>query len=87
MDGIPKGMLSSSSSPSSWTFGKSTQRAHAVPPRTSRKLTRFGRHCEPGLGHPYYLLNPGTVPASAGSAARTLDVQPCIVCISPYSWR
>jgi hypothetical protein len=38
---------------------------HAVPhrreatPNPSLKLTRYGRHCKPGLSHSYYRLRPG----------------------------
>jgi hypothetical protein len=36
--------------------------AHAgctVLPNPSLKLTRYGRHCKPGLSHSYYRLSPG----------------------------
>ncbi len=28
-------------------------------PNPSLKLTRYGRHCKPGLSHSYYRLSPG----------------------------
>jgi hypothetical protein len=28
-------------------------------PNPSLKLTRYGRHCKPGLSHSYYRLRPG----------------------------
>jgi len=28
-------------------------------PNPSLKLTRYGRHCKPGLSQPYYRLSPG----------------------------
>jgi len=31
----------------------------AVRPNPSLKLTRYGRHCKPGLSHSYYRLSPG----------------------------
>ncbi len=31
----------------------------AVLPNPSLKLTRYGRHCKPGLSHSYYRLSPG----------------------------
>jgi hypothetical protein len=31
----------------------------AVPPNPSLKLTRYGRHCKPGLSHSHYRLRPG----------------------------
>jgi hypothetical protein len=30
-----------------------------VLPNPSLKLTRYGRHCKPGLSHSYYRLRPG----------------------------
>ena len=30
-----------------------------VMPNPSLKLTRYGRHCKPGLSHSYYRLSPG----------------------------
>ena len=30
-----------------------------VRPNPSLKLTRYGRHCKPGLSHSYYRLRPG----------------------------
>ncbi len=30
-----------------------------VRPNPSLKLTRYGRHCKPGLSHSYYRLSPG----------------------------
>ena len=31
----------------------------SVLPNPSLKLTRYGRHCKPGLSHSYYRLRPG----------------------------
>ena len=31
----------------------------SVLPNPSLKLTRYGRHCKPGLSHSYYRLSPG----------------------------
>jgi hypothetical protein len=31
----------------------------ALRPNPSLKLTRYGRHCKPGLSHSYYRLSPG----------------------------
>ena len=30
-----------------------------VLPNPSLKLTRYGRHCKPGMSHSYYRLRPG----------------------------
>jgi len=30
-----------------------------VRPNPSLKLTRYGRHCKPGLSHSYHRLSPG----------------------------
>jgi len=30
-----------------------------VRPNPSLKLTRYGRHCKPGLSHSHYRLSPG----------------------------
>jgi hypothetical protein len=39
----------------------STLKQHSlrVRPNPSLKLTRYGRHCKPGLSHSYYRLSPG----------------------------
>jgi hypothetical protein len=31
----------------------------SMQPNPSLKLTRYGRHCKPGLSHSYYRLSPG----------------------------
>ena len=38
---------------------KSSSRCPAATPNPSLKLTRYGRHCKPGLSHSYYRLSPG----------------------------
>jgi hypothetical protein len=41
-------------------FGKSpTAGLPSARPNPSLKLTRYGRHCKPGLSHSYYRLSPG----------------------------
>jgi len=40
-------------------FGMQALTPGALRPNPSLKLTRYGRHCKPGLSHSYYRLRPG----------------------------
>jgi hypothetical protein len=42
-----------------WRVQRKDSTSCRVMPNPSLKLTRYGRHCKPGLSHSYYRLSPG----------------------------
>jgi hypothetical protein len=42
-----------------WRVQRKGSTSCRVMPNPSLKLTRYGRHCKPGLSHSYYRLSPG----------------------------